>query len=201
MSIANSSVFYQGYISKFKQAEIDEKGKANPYSKGVQIQVGRMGKEDYRPRMVTVENPYYVEPPSLVDQAVAAAEKKNEEFKKSQEEIFQAQQQDIADQLKIVQEEKSAVSKLSQEYSDMLIAEAERKKQAEEDARIALRTDRANLARAGQRGSLLIQPAGSTPRATAGTQQFRRRAVQFGGATTGTPYTGLSRISSGMVNV
>ena len=114
---------------------------------------------------------------------------------------YETTQADIAKQLKIVQEEKSAVSKLSQEYSDMLIKEAEAKRKAQEEARIALRTDRANLARAGQRGSLQIQPAGSTPRTTAGTQQFRRRAMQFGGGTTGTPYTGLSKISSGMVNV
>ena len=106
-------------------------------------------------------------------------------------------QADIARQLKIIQEEKSAVSKMMTDYSDMLIREAEARKKAQEEERLALRTDRANLARAGKAGSLQIQPAGSTPR-TAGTQQFRRRAVQFGG---GTPYTGLSQISSGMVNV
>ena len=114
-----------------------------------------------------------------------------------QQASYEKQQADIAKQLKIVQGEKSAVAKMQQDYSDMLIREAEAKKKAEEEARLALRTDRANLARAGQTGSLQIQPAGSTPR-TAGTQQFRRRAVQFGG---GTPYTGLSQISSGMVNV
>ena len=114
-----------------------------------------------------------------------------------QQASYEKQQADIASQLKIVQEEKSAVAKMQQDYSDMLIREAEARKKAQEEERLALRTDRANLARAGQTGSLQIQPAGSTPR-TAGTQQFRRRSVQFGG---GTPYTGLSQISSGMVNV
>ena len=106
-------------------------------------------------------------------------------------------QADIARQLKIIQEEKSAVAKMQQDYSDMLIREAEARKKAQEEERLALRTESANLARAGKAGSLQIQPAGTTPR-TAGTQQFRRRKAQFGATT---PYTGLSTIQSGMVNV
>jgi len=180
-------------------------GRQNPYSKTLTVRTGTYGRDapdgstNYRTEEVA--NPYYISPEQAQANAVAAAEKANAAFKASQEEVFKTQQADIAEQLKIVQEEKSAVSKLSQEYSDMLIKEAEAKRQAQEEARIALRTDRANQARAGQRGSLQIQPAGSTPRTTAGTQQFRRRATQFGGGATGTPYTGLSKISSGMVNV
>jgi len=192
------------FAKRLRADEIDAEGRANPYTKTLKIRGTRRGS----PRSgsntynyIDVANPYYVSPEQARANAVADAEKANAAFKASQEEIFKAQQADIAKQLKIVQEEKSAVSKLSQEYSDMLIKEAEAKRQAQEEARIALRTDRANLARAGQRGSLQIQPAGSTPRTTAGTQQFRRRAKQFGGGTTGTPYTGLSSISSGMVNV
>ena len=79
----------------------------------------------------------------------------------------------------------------------MLLAEADRKKKAEEDARLALQAQRANRMMEGIGGNLQIQPAGSTPR-TAGTQQFRRRALQQG---TTSPYMGLSKIQSGMVNV
>jgi hypothetical protein len=200
------SPFAAEFVKKTKADQIDKLGKANPYSATLNIQAGRRGKPgEYSGKdaytYVKVDNPYYKGPKDVVADAVAAAEAKNAAFKASQEEIFKTQQADIAKQLKIVQEEKSAVSKLSQEYSDMLIKEAEAKRKAQEQERIALRTDRANLARAGQRGSLQIQPAGSTPRTTAGTQQFRRRATQFSGGATGTPYTGLSTISSGMVNV
>ena len=176
--------------------------KANPYSKTLTIQTGLRGRSgqyygEDRYKTKTVENPYYISPEQAQRNAVASAEKANASFKASQEEVFKSQQADIAKQLKIVQGEKSAVSKMMADYSNMLIAEAQRKKEAEEQAARDLQTQRANQAMAGRSGSLQIQPAGSTPR-TAGTQQFRRRAVQFGG---GTPYTGLSQISSGMVNV
>mgnify|MGYP003117501304 CR=1 FL=1 len=114
-----------------------------------------------------------------------------------QQKTFEAQQADIAKQLKIVQSEKSAVAKMQEDYSNMLIAEAKRKKEAEEQAKRDLQTQRANQAMAGLSGNLQIQPAGSAPR-TGGTQQFRRRAIQRG---TASPYKGLSTIQSGMVNV
>ena len=114
-----------------------------------------------------------------------------------QQQTFQKQQADIASQLKILQGEKSAIAKMRDEYSQMLIKEAERRKQAEEDARIALQVQRANRMMEGQSANLQIQAAGTTPR-TGGTQQFRRRAIQQG---TTSPYTGLSKISSGTVNV
>ena len=163
--------------------------RSEPYIKGV----SRFGKGKFFSKRVT--DTYKV---PIYGLSKEQFQKEQAEFTKKFQETAEATQADIARQLKIIQEEKSAVSKLSQEYSDMLIKEAEAKRKAQEEAQIALRTDRANLARAGQRGSLQIQPAGSTPRTTAGTQQFRRRAVQFGG---GTPYKGLSQISSGMVNV
>jgi len=106
-------------------------------------------------------------------------------------------QSDIARQLKIIQEEKSAVAKMQQDYSDMLIREAEARKKAQEEEKAMFRARQANQAMAGRAGALQIQGAGTTPR-TAGTQQFRRRKAQFG---TTTPYTGLSTIQSGMVNV
>ena len=114
-----------------------------------------------------------------------------------QQKQYEAQQADIASQLKIVQGEKSAVAKMRDEYTQMLIKEAERRKQGEEDARFALQAQRANRMSEGQTANLQIQPAGTTPR-IGGTQQFRRRALQQG---TASPYKGLSTIQSGMVNV
>ena len=114
-----------------------------------------------------------------------------------QQKQYETQQADIAKQLKIVQGEKSAVAKMQEDYSNMLIAEAQRKKEAEEQAARDLQTQRANQARTGMSGNLQIQQAGSAPR-TGGTQQFRRRVAQQG---TASPYKGLSTIQSGMVNV
>ena len=114
-----------------------------------------------------------------------------------QQKQFESQQADIASQLKILQGEKGAVAKAQQDYSNMLIAEAQRKREAEEQAARDLQTQRANQAMAGRSGALQIQGAGTTPR-IGGTQQFRRRALQQG---TASPYKGLSTIQSGMVNV
>ena len=114
-----------------------------------------------------------------------------------QQKQFESQQADIASQLKILQGEKGAVAKMQEDYSNMLIAEAQRKKEAEEQAARDLQTQRANAAMAGRSGALQIQGAGTTPR-IGGTQQFRRRPIQQG---TASPYKGLSTIQSGMVNV
>lgn len=114
-----------------------------------------------------------------------------------QQASYEKQQADIASQLKILQGEKSSLAKAQQDYSNMLIAEAQRRKEAEEQAARDLQTQQANQAMAGRSGSLQIQGAGTTPR-IGGTQQFRRRALQQG---TASPYKGLSTIQSGMVNV
>jgi hypothetical protein len=114
-----------------------------------------------------------------------------------QQKTYETQQADIAKQLKIVQGEKSAVSKAQETYSNMLITEAQRKKEAEAQTARNLQTQRSNQAMAGRSGSLQIQGASTTPR-MGGTSQFRRRALQQG---TASPYKGLSTIQSGMVNV
>ena len=113
------------------------------------------------------------------------------------EEQYKTQTADIAKQLKIVQDEKSAVSKMTQEYTKTLAEEAERRRKAQEEARIAAQTAAANRVMEGRSANLQIQGAGSVPR-TGGTAQFRRRAIQQG---TASPYKGLSTIASGMVNV
>jgi len=111
-----------------------------------------------------------------------------------QQKQFESQQADIAEQLKILKGEKSAISQMQQQYADALAKEAEAKQQAQEQARQDMQTARANAAMANRSGLLQIRPAGSTP-STAGTQGFKRRAQQFG-----TAYKGLSKIQSGMVN-
>ena len=111
-----------------------------------------------------------------------------------QQKQFESQQADIAEQLKILKGEKSAIAQMQQQYADSLAKEAEAKQRAQEQARQDMQTARANAAMANRSGLLQIRPAGSTP-STAGTQGFKRRAQQFG-----TAYKGLSKIQSGMVN-
>jgi len=105
-------------------------------------------------------------------------------------------QADIAKQLRIVQSEKSAVSKMMSEYSAQLTAEADRRKKAEESARVAAATSAANQSRQGQTTNLQIQPASSTPK-TAGTQPFKRRQLQFNPQT----YGAVASMKSGTLNI
>ena len=105
-------------------------------------------------------------------------------------------QADIAKQLQIVQSEKSAVSKMMAEYTAQLTAEADRKKKADEAARVAAATSAANQSRQGQTANLQIQPASSTPK-TAGTQPFKRRQLQFNPQT----YGAVASTKSGTLNI
>ena len=98
-----------------------------------------------------------------------------------------------AKQLKILQNEKSAVSKMMSEYSAQLKAEADRRVKAQETARISAATSAANQARQGQAGNLQIQPASQTPTTTGGTRAFKRTGISPAGTFT----TGIS----GMVNI
>ena len=113
-----------------------------------------------------------------------------------QTQLFEEQKYGIAEQLKILQSEKSALTKAQESYSNMLIQEAARRKEAEEKARLEAQSLKINQGMANRSGVLQIRPASSTPR-TAGTEGFKRRTQQFG---TTSPYKGLSTIQSGMVN-
>ena len=113
----------------------------------------------------------------------------------AQTKLFEEQKYGIAEQLKILQSEKSSLAKAQESYSNMLIQEANRRKEAEEKARLEAQSLKINQGMANRSGVLQIRPASSTPR-TAGTEGFKRRAQQFG-----TAYKGLSKIQSGMVNV
>ena len=127
-------------------------------------------------------------------------------FTKQYQATAEKSQADIAKQLKILQGEKSAISKLKTEYSDMLKKEADAKKKAAEEERIALKTARANAAMAAQAdASFQIQPAGFTPRGMGGTQQFRRRfagaAAQAYGGLGGIRRQQFDQNIAGMVNI
>ena len=98
-------------------------------------------------------------------------------------------QADIAKQLRIIQNEKSAVAKLSADYSKMLKDEADRRVKAQEEAKIAAATTAANQSRQGQTNNVQVQPASQTPK-TGGTKIFKKRG----------PSKFMSGIS-GMVNI
>lgn len=106
-----------------------------------------------------------------------------------QQQAYQQQLQSTADasaaantkQLQILQNERSAISKMTQDYTAMLKKEADAKAKAQEEARLAMENQRvgaataaANQSRSGQAPNLQIQPASSTP-LTAGTGAFRIR--------------------------
>jgi hypothetical protein len=124
----------------------------------------------------------------------AAQEKAQREMQES----YEKQQADIAKNLRIVQEEKSAVSKLMEDYSALTIKEAEARRKAQEEAQTALRTQTQNRLMEGQSASLRINPTESGPRTGGGSQQFRRRLSQFGATA---PYKGLNLIAPGAVNI
>ena len=124
----------------------------------------------------------------------AAQEKAQREMQES----YEKQQADIAKNLKIVQEEKSAVSKLMDDYAALTIKEAEARRKAEEDRRTALKTSTQNRLMEGRSASLRINPTESGPRTGGGSQQFRRRLSQFGATA---PYKGLNLIAPGAVNI
>ena len=128
----------------------------------------------------------------------AAEQQRQQAYQQQLQATAARTQADIAKQLKIVQSEKSAVSRMTQDYTKMLQEEADRRIKAEEEARVSAATSAANQARQGQTANLQIQPAASTPQ-TAGTQPFKRRSDQF--KITKPAYSGLSISQSGMVNV
>ena len=107
------------------------------------------------------------------------------EAQRQQNQAYQQQLQSTADasaaantkQLKILQGERSAISKMTQDYTAMLQKEADAKAKAQEEARVSAATSAANQARQGQTSNLQIQPASSTSK-TAGTGAFRIRKRQ-----------------------
>jgi len=138
------------------------------------VQRGLSSKSANYGRTQTRQVPVFIDDPGLkIRQDLT---QQQQQFQAQQAAITQATQSDIAKQLQIVQQEKSAVAKMQEEYAASLKAEADAKRKAQEEARIALTTAQANQARAGRQANLQIQPAGQTPR-TAGTQRFKLRGI------------------------
>ena len=193
-----ADVGYKGYaFTKYAQDKINEaerraskEGKITTGYRRLNYHVNMKGGG----RAMSIDVPIFGRDPRAAEEDLR---KEQARLAGIQQATYEKQQADLASQLKIIQGQKSEVAKMRDEYSQMLIAEAERRKKAEEDARIALQAQRSNRMMESQAANLQIQPAGTTPR-TGGTQQFRRRAIQQG---TTTPYTGLSKIQSGTVNV
>ena len=119
----------------------------------------------------------------------AAEQQRQQAYQQQLQATASKSQADIAKQLKIIQSEKSAVSKMTSDYTAMLKKEAAAKAKAQKKARVSAATSAANQARQGQTANLQIQPASQTPR-TGGTKTFKKRKLdQF-----------MSGIS-GMVNI
>ena len=167
--------------------QVEQIGKANPYSKYLKIKTGPRGRPGMysgsdRFNYKSVENPYYKGPRDIIGETLAAAEEKYAGFKKEFSDIAAATQADIAEQLKIIQGEKSSVSKLMEDYRNMLIEEADAKRKAQEEQKVALQTARANAARSSVGSNLQIQfgggvkPfSGGSMQRSSGTGQFKRR--------------------------
>ena len=162
------------FTNKRQQEALERGGKANPYQR--RIKVGAWpAKGGMERQPIYMDNPYYVSPEEM-QKRQAAVEERQASFQQQLAAQASATQSDIAKQLQIVQQEKSAVAKMQEEYAASLKAEADAKRKAQEEARIALTTAQANQARAGRQANLQIQPAGQTPR-TAGTQRFKMRGI------------------------
>tara|TARA_R110001606_G_scaffold345862_1_gene494750 strand:+ start:44 stop:565 length:522 start_codon:yes stop_codon:yes gene_type:complete len=161
-------------------------------------QLTRQGAADLAKRTAAELSSYKAQSAKDAQAAIDAATKQQQSYQQQLQATASRTQSDIAKQLQIVQSEKSAVSKMTQEYTAMLQEEADRRVKAEEKARVSAATSAANQSRQGQTANLQIQPASSTPQ-TAGTQSFKRRKDQF--KITKPAYSGLSISQSGMVNV
>jgi hypothetical protein len=137
-------------------------------------QLTRQGAADLAKRTAAELSRYKAQSAKDAQAAIDAATKQQQSYQQQLQATAARTQADIAKQLQIVQSEKSAVSKMTQEYTAMLQEEADRRDKAQEEARVSAATSAANQARQGQTSNLQIQPASSTPQ-TAGTGAFRIR--------------------------
>ena len=122
-------------------------------------------------------------------------EKQRADFTKEQE----AFKQSMAERGAAYDEE---VAAREEAFKQMTIRQQEafrkEQKEAEAAANRAAAVRSANQRQSELAQTIQVQPAEGATRRFAGTQGFRRRAVQFG---TASPYKGLGTIQSGMVNV
>ena len=182
---------YFGSQESFNQRfgkEIERVGKASPSERTIRVgyhQLRGHGPGSEKGYYVT-ENPFYRSPESIRDEATSAATRATAErfraFESSQTKLFESQQSDIAKQLQILQESRSAYQQMQKDYRRMIRKDTKAKEKAIEKRREALQIARANAARATAAGGLQIQYGGGVtpsgggfmPR-MGGTSQFKTR--------------------------
>ena len=162
--------------------EIEKVGKANTGSP--QIRVGRHyikagGGYGY----YVTKNPFYRSPESVQQAATKEVTEQFKALEASQTEAFQQQQSEIAEQLKILQEEKTLNQQLVDDYYKMMKKERRIGRRTEKQRIQALQIARENAARAaaGPSGLQIQYGGGFTPGAggfmpqMGGTSQFKTR--------------------------
>lgn len=169
----------QKYFNHLYGKEVEKLGKSNTGEKYLSI-TNRYSSR--RPGYFRVENPFYRSPESIQKAATEEVTQKFEELGTSLTEDFQQQKSEIAEQLKILQENKSAYEQMQKDYRRMIRKDTKAKEKAIEKRREALQIARANAARATAGGGLQIQYGGGfTPGAggfmpqMGGTSQFKAR--------------------------
>ena len=168
--------------------EIERVGKERPSEKTIRVgyhQIRGHGPGSEKGYYVA-ENPFYKSPESILEEATSAAERATverfREFESSQTRLFESQRSEIAKQLQILQENKSAYEQMQKDYRRMMRKDTKAKEKAIEKRREALQIARANAARATAGGGLQIQYGGGVtpsgggfmPR-MGGTSQFKTR--------------------------
>ena len=175
--------FRENILSKYR-GSIEKIGKENPYAKVIAF--GEYSKRtglgvEKSPYMM--ENPFYRSPERALQIATEELGSKFKEFESSQTKSFEQQQSEIAEQLKILQEEKTLNQQLVDDYYKMIKKERKIGRRTEKQRIQALQIARENAARAAAGpGGLQIQYGGGfTPRADGfmpqmgGTSQFKTR--------------------------
>lgn len=160
--------------------EVEKLGKANTGQRYLNI-TNRYSSR--RPGYFRVENPFYRSPESIQKAATEEVTQQFKELGTSLTEDFQQQKSEIAEQLKILQGEKSYVQQLVDDYRKMIKKEKKIGKRTEKQRIQALQIARENAARAaaGPSGLQIQYGGGFTPGAggfmpqMGGTSQFKAR--------------------------
>lgn len=161
--------------------EIEKVGKANTGSP--QIRVGRHyikagGGYGY----YLTKNPFYRSPEDVQQAATKEVSEQFKALEASQAKSFEQQQSEIAEQLKILQEEKTLNQQLVDDYLRMMKKERRIGRRTEKQRIQSLQIARENAARATAGGGLQIQYGGGVAPSSGGfmpqmggTSQFKTR--------------------------
>lgn len=135
----------------------------------------------------------YEDPSVAANQQLAA---RQQAFEQGFAKTYADTQSNIANQLKILQGEKSAITKMTEDYTAMMKAEADARQKAQEEEALAQKVSAANMLRAGSTANLQLgQPTMPT---IGGTQGFRRRSQQFNAPGS---YGGLNTMANKTLNI